>query len=238
MLAFPWLQGEDGEVLQWILDQNVHPARQNALGLQPVHAAALQLKPEAVLHLCRAGVDANALTDGDVSPTLQQLVSFHTDDPYIMGVARSTPLHLTFYTRQTISQRLVAVLIACGADLTRVNCRGSTPVSVLFDWESFYSTSHPLHTSSHEVWRDVLRTFVEKFGLLTLTLGARQAVSGTRWAAVTHMLQQDDVKMNFVPTLKTFCWLTVRRSLGGVLFQEKLNALPVPDKVRHFLSVL
>lgn len=232
------LQEEDEEVLQWILDQRVDPDRQNALGLQPVHAAALHLKAAATLQLCQAGVDANALTDGDVSPTLQQLVAFHTDDPYIMGVAGSTPLHLAFYTRQVISQRLVAVLIACGADVTAVNCRGSTPISVLFDWESFYCVSHPLHAGGQAVWRQVVRAFVAKFGLLTLTLGARQAVSQTRWNMVCHALQQDGVSMAHVPSLKTFCWLSVRRALGGVRFQEKVNTLPLPGKVRHFLTVL
>lgn len=232
------VQEEDGEVLDWVLQQHVQPARQNALGLQPVHAAALHLKARAVLQLCRAGVDANALTDGDVSPTLQQLVSFHTDDPYVMGVAGSTPLHLAFYTRQSISQDLVAVLIACGADVTRRNCRGSTPVSVLFDWESFYSAGHPLHTCSLRVWREVLHAFVAKFGLLTLTLGARQAVSGRRWGSVLQTLREDGAAMDFVPSLKTFCWLAVRRALGGMHFQDKVDTLPLPGRVRHFLTVL
>ncbi|KAL8605597.1 hypothetical protein ACOMHN_031534 [Nucella lapillus] len=229
---------QDEEVLQWILEQHVHPARQNALGLQPVHAAALHLKPQALLQLCQAGVDANAVTDGDVSPSLQQLVSFHTDDPYIMGVAGSTPLHLALYSRQILNQRLVAIIIACGADVTRVNCRGSTPISVLFDWQGFYCSSHPLHVSSQQVWRQTLAAFVAKFGLFTLTLGARQAVSPSRWAMMGRMLEEDGTRMDFVPSLKTFCWLSVRKSLGGERFQEKVAALPVPGKVKHFLTVL
>lgn len=229
---------DDEEVLQWILYQRVHPERQNALGLQPIHAAALHCKADAVLQLCRAGVDANALTDGDVSPTLQQLVSFHTDDPYIMGVAGSTPLHLALYTRQIISQRLVAAFVGCGADVTAVNCRGSTPISVLFDWQSFYCPTHPLHVNSQRVWRQVVAAVVAKFGLLTLTLGARQAVSPQRWTMVSSMLQEEGVNMNFVPSLKTFCWLQIRKQVGGRHFQEKVNCLPLPGKVRHFLTVL
>lgn len=224
--------------MQWIIEQNVHPARQNALGLQPIHAAALHCKPDAVIQLCHAGVDANAPTDGNVSPSLQQLVSFHTDDPYIMGVAGSSPLHLAFYTRQAISQRLVAALLATGADLTRVNCRGSTPISVLFDWQSFYCATHPMHDSSHEVWRHTLHAVVAKLGLMTLTLGARQAVSPSRWAMVTDMLHQDKVNMNFVPSLKTYCWLNIRKTLGGQHFRAKVASLPVPGKVQHFLTVL
>ena len=231
-------QEEDEGVLQWILEQHVHPARQNALGLQPIHAAALHFKADAVLQLCRAGVDANARTDGNVSPSLQQLVSFHTDDPYIMGVAGSTPLHLAFYTRQVISQRLVAAFIGCGADVTLLNCRGSTPISVLFDWQSFYCASHPMHASSQQVWCQIVHAFVAKFGLLTLTLGARQAVSESRWGMITRMLEEDGVRMNFVPSLKTFCWLRIRSALGGQRFQEKVNALPLPGKVQHYLTVL
>ena len=231
-------QEDDEGVLQWVLEQRVHPARQNALGLQPIHAAALHFKANAVLQLCGAGVDANAPTDGDVSPSLQQLVSFHTDDPYIMGVAGSTPLHLAFYTRQLISQRLVAAFVGSGADVTRVNCRGSTPISVLFDWQSFYCASHPLHAASQEVWRHLVRTVVAKFGLMTLTLGARQAVSPSRWAMIEGVLREDGASMNFVPTLKTFCWLRVRSSLGGQRFQEKVCSLPLPGKVQHYLTVL
>ncbi|XP_076464070.1 uncharacterized protein LOC143296152 [Babylonia areolata] len=229
---------EDEDVLQWVLSQHVHPGRQNALGLQPIHAAALHLKPQAVLQLCRAGVDANAVTDGHVSPSLQQLVSFHTDDPYIMGVAGSTPLHLALYTRQVINQRLLAVILACGADVAAVNCRGSTPISVLFDWQSFYCAAHPLHDSSLRVWRQTLAAFVGKFGLLTLTLGARQAVSPTRWALIGRLLEEDGARMDFVPSLQTCCWLAVRKALGGRRFQEKVSALPVPAKVKHFLTVL
>ena len=231
-------QEEDERILQWILQQRVDPARQNALGLQPIHAAALHFKAGAVLQLCRAGVDVNAATDGDVSPSLQQLVSFHTDDPYVMGVAGSTPLHLAFYTRQVLDPRLVAVLLACGADVTRRNCRGSTPVSVLFDWQSFYPDSHPLHVASQRAWRHALHAFVAKFGLLTLTLGARQAVSPARWGAVESALEEAGARMDFVPSLKTFCWLSVRSALGGRRFQEKVCALPVPGKVKHFLTVL
>ncbi|XP_076443073.1 uncharacterized protein LOC143281702 [Babylonia areolata] len=232
---------EDRAVLQWVLDQHVPTCQQNALGLQPIHAAALHCKPEAVLQLCRAGADANTATDGDVTPSLQQLVSFHTDDPYIMGVAGSTPLHLALYCRQVIHQPLLAAFIACGADIARLNCRGSTPISVLFDWQSFHHCgggSPSQSRGSELVWRQVLRAFVGKLGLLTLTLGARQAVSPDRWATVTRMLQEDGVNMDFVPSLQTFCWLRVRATLGGCRFQEKVNSLPVPGKVKHFLSVL
>jgi hypothetical protein len=232
------VQEEDDEVLQWILEQHVHPEQQNALGLQPIHAAALHGKADAVLQLCRAGVDVNAVTDGNVSPTLQQLVSFHTDDPYIMGVAGSTPLHLALYTRQVISHALVAVFIGSGADLTAANWRGSTPISVLFDWQSFYCPSDPLHHSSLRVWRQVLAAVVAKFGLLTLTLGARQAVSPQRWALVSRMLAEDGAHMNHVPSLKTFCWLNIRSKLGGRHFLHKVNTLPLPAKVRHYLTVL
>ncbi|KAL8596290.1 hypothetical protein ACOMHN_021329 [Nucella lapillus] len=222
-------------ILQWILDQRVSPSRHNALGLQPIHAASLHCKPHAVLQLCRAGVDANAATDGDVSPSLQQLVAFHTDDPYIMGVAGSTPLHLALYSRRVIHRPLLAVFIACGADITRLNCRGSTPISVLFDWQSFYSCgSH----GEQQVWWQVLKAFVAKLGLLTLTLGARQAVSDARWGFIGRMLQEDGASMDFVPSLQTFCWLRIRSALGGRRFQEKVSSLPVPDKVKEFLTVL
>ena len=238
VVAVCCLQDDETNVLQWLLEQGVDPNRQNALGLRPLHAAALHMKTKAVVQLCKTGVDVNTQSDGNVCPSLQQLVAFHTDDPYVMGVTGSTPLHLALYSRQPINLTLVSALLACGADVTCRNCRGSTPIAVLFDCQTTSGPSHGVDVNSEQVWRSLIAAVVSKFGLFTLTLGARQAVCWSRWQHVQKVLQEEGVSMDFVPSLKTICWLSVRSCLGGCRFQENLGRLSLPDTVCHFLAAL
>ncbi|XP_067678968.1 serine/threonine-protein phosphatase 6 regulatory ankyrin repeat subunit C-like [Haliotis asinina] len=206
---------EIDELIQWLSDLGVDFTKKNNKGLEPIHTAVGARTCKTIAALVRQGVNIDSQTsDGQ------------------------TPLHLALNTGWELERSIVKTLLDAGADPCIQDNQGRTPVTMFV--LSYFNTFHTGQTWCMEKtngWRWALELLVGKLGCFLYNVHVIGFVEHSDWWKLWEAVDKEHrLLLQSFPSLQTLCWSSLRQTLGGIRFCDKVEQLPLPQPMKIFLK--
>ncbi|KAL8570965.1 hypothetical protein ACOMHN_037825 [Nucella lapillus] len=243
------------KMLSWLVtDWGFDPKGDSGFQCKPIHKAVSMLDTAAVETLIQHGVDANHAEDFEINTPLhhhlKELLCKKETDPLSAEMVEMLIAHgADLFAKNRFGHTAVSAIFALAGrtrdendtlklinHINRVQFYNFVDLTPRVADErkdelfSFYAKDPPMRT--------FFLKLVNKFGLALLPNGAKLLLDKPTWDSIEEKTEKAGASLNHVPSLQNFCWVTVRRALGGKHFQHKVDQLPVPDRVKRFFKEL